>query len=146
LDSIALDRRGEWLYYGAVDSSSLWRVRTADVNNPELTGEQLSQRVEHFSSKPQSGGLSSDDAGNLYVTDLQRSTIDVLDPQGELHTLAADPKMRWPDGLSFGPNGDLYVADSDLPDIFLKPPWKKHQGAPYFIYRVATGQTATPGQ
>ena len=33
VDSIALDTRGEWLYYGAVTGSRLYRVRTRDLND-----------------------------------------------------------------------------------------------------------------
>ena len=33
IDTIALDRRGEWLYYGPVTGVTLWRVRVADLND-----------------------------------------------------------------------------------------------------------------
>ena len=33
VDTIALDRRGEWLYYGPVTGGTLFRVRTADLND-----------------------------------------------------------------------------------------------------------------
>src|SRR6185295_2383746 len=33
IDPIALDRRGEWLYYGPMSGGRLYRIRAADLNN-----------------------------------------------------------------------------------------------------------------
>jgi len=38
----------------------------------------------------------------------------LLAPDRTLRTLGKDPKLRWPDGLSFGPDGWLYVSCSAL--------------------------------
>ena len=65
LDSITLDKQGEWLYYGPMSHEDMFRMRAADLNNPDLTGAELSQRVDRFGPKVQSDGLSMDMEGNI---------------------------------------------------------------------------------
>lgn len=123
LDSIALDRNGEWLYYGAMSNDTLYRVRTRDFH------------VEPFGPKPQTDGIAIDDAGNLFLTEVEHGTLAVLRADRTLHTLVRDDRLRWPDGLSLH-DGWLYVTDSALQHVILKSRGHIAQHAPYFIYRV----------
>jgi sugar lactone lactonase YvrE len=145
IDTIALDRRGEWLYYGPVTGGTLWRVRTSDLNDPTLSPEALAARVEPFAPKPISDGASSDDQGRIYLTDPEHSAVLALEPDRRLRTLVRDPKLRWPDGLSFGPDGWLYVTCSALQDVLFRSAAARRAHAPYQIYRVRPGGTAAPG-
>ncbi len=63
-----------------------------------------------------------------------------------LVALAGHPKMRWPDGLSFGPDGFVYVADSDIPDVMLKPASHVASAAPFHLFRFKALGTAAAGQ
>ncbi len=146
IDTIALDRRGEWLYYGPVTGGTLWRVRTHDLNDTTLSPEALAARVEAFAPKPISDGASSDDQGRIYLTDPEHSAVLALEPDRRLRTLVKDPKLRWPDGLSFGPDGSLYLTCSALEDVLFRSGASRDAHAPYQIYRFAPGGTATPGQ
>jgi sugar lactone lactonase YvrE len=145
LDSIALGRDGEWLYFGAVATKTLYRLRTSDINDESLSDDALSANVESYATKPESGGISTDDDGNVYINNLQDGRVDVLTPDRKLSTLAVHPKMRWPDGLGFGPGGFLYVADSDLPDIIFQPEPVVERHKPYYVFRFPTGHNAQPG-
>jgi len=145
VDSIALDRRGEWLYYGPVTGGTLSRVRTADLNDATLSPAALAARVESFARKPISDGASSDDQGRVYLTDPEHSAVLAVEPGGTLRTLVKDPKLRWPDGLSFGPDGWLYVTCSALQDVLFRSGGARQAHAPYQIYRFKPGGTATPG-
>ncbi len=41
VDSIALDKKGEWLYYSAVTSEKLYRIQTSHLLNTDLTPSEL---------------------------------------------------------------------------------------------------------
>jgi hypothetical protein len=41
VDSITLDERGEWLYYGPFTGDRLYRIRTRDLNDATLAPDAL---------------------------------------------------------------------------------------------------------
>lgn len=146
LDSIVLDRQGEWLYYGPMAGDTLWRVRAADLRDATLSDPEVGKRVEAFAKKPQSDGLTIDDAGNIYVTAIEYNEISLIDQATRTNrSWVRDSRWRWPDGMSFAPGGWIYVTDSNIPGIMLASIAKVRAQAPYHIYRFQSGQTATPG-
>ena len=146
VDSIALDRRGEWLYYGAVNDDRMWRVRTADLNNAALSPVALGALVEDYGPKTLSDGLTIDDADNLFVSDMEHSAVLQLGPDRKLVTLLKDERLRWPDGFSFGPDGWVYVTCSSLQHVLFIGADHMRANAPYQIFRFKPGSTAAPGQ
>lgn len=144
VDGIALGP--EWLYYGALNGSGLYRVRLKDLRNTEIPDSQLAKRVERFSNKPLSDGLSIDVAGNVYITDVEHNAIFRIEPDKDLSTLIQSRRIRWPDALSFGPNGYLYVADSALPELVLQSTEHIKAQGPYRIFRFKPGVEGVPGQ
>jgi sugar lactone lactonase YvrE len=144
IDGIALDNN--WLYFGALIGSSLYRVRLSDIADPSVPDTQVAARVERISEKPLSDGFSVDANGHVYITDVEHNAIFRVDENGELRTLIASPQIRWPDALSFGPDGWLYVADSGLSDVVLQSKDHIKAQAPYKIFRLQTGAQGTPGQ
>ncbi len=144
VDGIALGP--EWLYYGALSGSTLYRVRLRDLRNRELPAAQLAKRVEAYSSKPLSDGLSTDVDGRVYVTDVEHNAMFRVGEDRAPRTLIRSPRVRWPDALSFGPDGWLYVADSALQDVVLQPQERIGANAPYRIFRFRPGADGIPGQ
>jgi sugar lactone lactonase YvrE len=145
VDSIALDRRGEWLYYGPVNGDRLFRLQATTLQDLALTPEAVGAAVQDFARKTISDGLSTDDAGNVYVTDPEHSAVHTIAPDGTLRTLVRDARLRWPDGLSFGPDGWLYITCSALQDVLFVSAAQMKRAAPFQIFRVQTGASATPG-
>lgn len=146
VDSIALDRSGQWLYYGPVTGGALWRVSTADLNDANLSDDQLAGKVERFADKTLSDGLTSDDQGNIYLSDMEHAAIHIIQPDGKIQTLLKDTRLRWPDGFSFGPNGWLYFTCSALQHVLFTDAESLSANAPYQIYRFRPGTTAAAGQ
>jgi sugar lactone lactonase YvrE len=146
VDSIALDRNSEWLYYGPMAHESMFRVRAKYLNDQSLTPQELGNSVEKFGPKPLSDGLSMDIEDNIYITDVEHGAILKLGSDRKLVTLIKDARLRWPDGLSFGPDHWLYISDSALQDIMFKS--KKHirSKAPYFIFKFKPGPHGIAGQ
>ena len=145
VDGIALDAENEWLYYGAINNSDLFRVRVRDLLNPTLPARQLGNDVERFGAKPLSDGLSTDLEGNVYITDVEHGAVMRLDPARALDTVIRSPQIRWADGLSFGPDGWLYLSDSAIPELVLKSRSHIEAQGPYFIFRFRPGPAGVPG-
>ncbi|MFM7735843.1 MAG: SMP-30/gluconolactonase/LRE family protein [Alphaproteobacteria bacterium] len=146
VDSIALDRHGLWLYYGAVTSDVLWRIRAQDLDDPLLSPEQLSARVETFARKTMSDGITVDWEDNVYVTDPEHDAIHRIDRRGEQVTLLRDERLRWPDGIGFARDGMVYVTCSALHEIVLAGEKTVRRGAPYQLFRFPAGVLGAPGQ
>jgi len=146
VDSIALDKRGEWLYYGAVTADRMYRVATKDLNDPSLSPDVLGNRVQDFAAKPLSDGITMDIHDTIYVSDMEHSAILALGPDRTLTTLLKDERLRWPDGFSFGPDGWLYVTCSSLQHVLFISKEHMRAHAPYQIFRFRPGTDGIPGQ
>ena len=136
VDSIALDNAGEWLYFAPVTSTHMYRVRTADLDDPRIPWRELESRVEEFAEKTMSDGIAIDAAGTLYLSDLEHSAVVALGQDRKLRTLVKDERLRWPDGFSFGPDGSLYLTCSALHQVILKSSAEIAAHAPYQIWRL----------
>lgn len=144
IDGLALGP--QWLYYGAISGSALYRVRLRDLKDRSLPPGQLANRVERVSDKPLSDGMSIDTDGNVYVTDIEHNSIFIAGPGRVPRTLIRSPEIRWPDALSFGPDGYLYLADSALADLILQSREHIEASGPYRIFRFKPGTSGHPGQ
>jgi len=144
VDGIALG--DEWLYFAALSGSSLYRVRLSDIRGTSIPDSQIAARVERYSDKPLSDGLSLDVDGNVYITDVEHNAIFRVGKDRELRTLIRSGDVRWPDALSFGPDGWLYVADSALGDVILQTHDHIKSHGPYNVFRFQPGVEGTPGQ
>jgi sugar lactone lactonase YvrE len=146
VDSIALDKRGEWLYFAAVTADRLYRVRARDLDDESLAPEALASRVETFAEKPMSDGITMDLRDNVYLSDMEHDAVHRLGPDGKLVTLVRSDRIRWPDGFSFGPDGWLYVTASSLQEVIFQPRSNVAAHAPYQIFRFRPGVGGVPGQ
>jgi sugar lactone lactonase YvrE len=115
INPITIDVANEWVIFGSMHGRTLWRVKAADLANPSLVGEQLSDRIERFGDKGLSDGITIDSAGNVYVTDVERNAIGVFEPGVGYRILYEDPELlSWPDGMSVGPDGNIYLVVNQL--------------------------------
>lgn len=146
VDSIALSRDDQWLYYAPITSEHLYRIRTRDLRDETLGPEQLAGQVETLAPKTMSDGITSDDQGRIYLSDLEHSAIVRYAPDtGAMETLIKTDRLRWPDGFSFGPDGWLYVTGSALHQVIGLPPSSVAAHAPYPVFRFQPGASAAAG-
>jgi sugar lactone lactonase YvrE len=115
VNPIAIDAKAEWVYFGSMNGETLYRVRAEDLRDASLTRASLSARVERYADKPVSDGITIDTKGNIYVTDLNAGGIGVIDRNRRYERLFDDPEIvSWPDGMSGGPDGLIYVTVNQL--------------------------------
>lgn len=143
VDGIALDANDEWLYYATINHSGLFRVRVRDLIDETLPGSELEARVERYSDKPLSDGITAAN-GKIFVTDVEHGAVIAVDQDRRLQTIVRSSRIRWADGLAFGPDGWIYLADSALPDVILKTRGHINARGPYFIFRFKPGYDAAP--
>lgn len=137
VDGLVLDAAREWLYYGALDGRTMWRIRAADLANPALDDAALGARVERYATKPPSDGLRMDQGGNIYLGDLERNAIGVIAADRSYRELARGDAAVWIDDFEFGTDGTVYIVDTQL---HLSPPLDAGQDRaqrPFIIYRMA---------
>ena len=149
IDGIALSKDGQWLYYGGITHDTLFRIRTADLLDQSLTDDALAERIEPVGQKPLSDGFSADIENNIYITDVEHQGIARMAPNGQLQTLIRDERVRWADGISFGPDGLVYFTDSAIPYIFGSLPTASQASikanAPYHLFRFQSDIAGVPG-
>ena len=112
---ITVDPDNQWVYYGPMSGTSLYRIATADLLNETLTPEELSSRVERYGDKPICDGITVDGAGNVYITSITENAIGVVDSSGKYRILYQDENLlRWTDGMAFSKDNYVYVTVNQL--------------------------------
>jgi sugar lactone lactonase YvrE len=147
VDGLTVTADGKWLYFAAMAHDTLYRIETQHLKKPGLNDEQLAPLVQAVGKKPLNDGLSSDMQGNVLLTDVEHSSIVRWRADSkQLQTLVRSPRIRWADGLSHGPDGWLYLADSAIPEQMLQTKAHIASRAPYIVWRIKTDVPGQPGQ
>ena len=124
-DSIALSSDGAWLYWKPLTGMTLYRIRTAALTGPGLAGEDVSSQVQNYGKLEPTDGFwiarsGRTDGDTLFITAIEDNAIKARKlaqgPAGGLYTVLQDPRLRWPDTFSQGPDGSLYVTTSRIQD------------------------------
>ncbi|MEM8797428.1 MAG: L-dopachrome tautomerase-related protein [Pseudomonadota bacterium] len=114
INPITIDPENEWLYFGPMSGNTLYRVKTAHLNDPDLDPEDLASRVEAYGERPISDGATIDGEGNVYITDITNDAIGVVKPDGSYEVLFQRDEISWPDGYAYGPDDKIYVVINEL--------------------------------
>ncbi len=137
VNPITIDRRGRWLYYGPMKGQQLYRISTILLRNQDLSAKELEEGVELYSSKPFCDSIAIDARDNIYVADLTESAIRVIQPKSRrMETYVKDPKLCWPDGLTFGGDGRLYFFCSQVNRSPIFNGGQNSTSAPFAVYRL----------
>ncbi len=146
IDGIALSHDDAWIYYGAMNHDMLYRIPTTALQDASLSDVDLAAQTEEVGQKPLNDGFSIDAQNNVFITDIEHQAVLSMAPDGTLTTIVRDDRIRWADGLSFGPDGWLYLADSAIPHLALQNAEHHAAQAPYYIWRFKPGTQGRPGQ
>jgi len=120
-DSIALSSDGAWLYWKPLTGTTLYRIQTAALIGRGLAGEDVAAQVQSYGKVGPTDGLwIGRGTETLYLSSIEDNAVKARDlaagPDGRIRTVVQDPRLRWPDTFSQGPDGSLYVTSSRIQD------------------------------
>lgn len=113
-DSLAISPDGKVLFYAPLTSRQLFSISTETLRDRSILDMNLSQYVQYWGEKGASDGMITGEKGTVYVGDYENSSIRKVLPNGEMETIAHDPRILWPDTFSIGPDQFLYVIVNQL--------------------------------
>ncbi len=113
-DSISLSPDGGTLTWQPLTGKVLYRIATAALADTGLSAADLSKKVEKAADSEPNDGLWTDSDGHTFFTAVQGSAVETTGADGKRTTLVSDPRLRWPDTFAQGPDGTLYVTNSDI--------------------------------
>ncbi|WP_112324108.1 L-dopachrome tautomerase-related protein [Oceanibium sediminis] len=144
VDGIALGPDDQWLYYAAMNHDNLYRVPARLLHNRNIDHLNIAVDIETVSRKPLSDGIAVDGQRNVYVTDVEHGALHRVNIDGVSETLIKDSRIRWADGLDFGPDGALYLSDSAVPSLILQDRQVQEAAAPFTIWKFTPPRTPEP--
>jgi hypothetical protein len=136
VNPIAEDANNEWVYFGPMHGTTLYRIRAEDLADEGLDQKVLASRVERFSRKPISDGITMDKVGNIYLGELAENAIGMVTRQRSYRRLVKSPQLSWVDSLSFGPDGRLYAVVNRLHLSAQLNGGKALSKPPYYLVRM----------
>ena len=136
-DGIALDAKNGYLYYHALTGHTLYRIKTTFLRDERLGKRELESKVENVGQTPAPDGMLEGLNGSVYLTDLENSAIVRWDPANKrVEQIVADKRLLWPDTLSWGPNGEMYVTASQIENMPRFNNGKSTRTEPYKLWKV----------
>jgi sugar lactone lactonase YvrE len=126
-DGIALSNDGRFLYWQALTGDTLYRIPTSVLETRGLAGQDVSGSIESFGINGVSDGLwYARGSDSLYISSLEDNSIKVRNlaegPGAPRRLVVQDPRLRWPDTFTQGPDGTIYVTTSRIQDsMWFKP-------------------------
>ncbi|UNL83061.1 major royal jelly family protein [Priestia koreensis] len=135
LNPISIDPQGEWVYFGAMSGTDVFRIRAEKLSTLP-SGSKETKNVEWYSKKPHCDGFVVDDKGNIYVTDIEQSAIGISNPKGYRIVIKDDQKLQWPDGLSIGTDHFLYITVNQLNTLPELNGGVDESKPPYYVHRM----------
>ncbi|MDH5897950.1 L-dopachrome tautomerase-related protein [Vibrio splendidus] len=143
LNPITIDPSYEWVYFGAVNGRTIYRVKASEFDND---GKTVADNIKRYADKPYSDGITVDSAQNVYVTDIENNAIGVSTPKGYRIIATLSENQTWPDGMSFGPDGYVYVTVNQLNRTAALNNGKDTGIRPFEVVKIKALTTGTTGR
>lgn len=115
-DGIALSGDKKTLYWTNLTGNRLLSLPTALIRDFSKSEDDVKKAVKVEATLPSNtDGMTADRAGNLYMTALTLNGLMKRDAKtGQVSTFVSHNDISWPDTLSWGPKGSLYLVSNHL--------------------------------
>ncbi|QRY55881.1 SMP-30/gluconolactonase/LRE family protein [Sphingobacterium siyangense] len=134
-DQLEISPDGKWLYFQPA-SGPLWRVETQYLSDENLSEKDLASKVELFYKAPSTGGTAIDADGNIYVSDVNKSEIIKISPEGKESLVIKDKRLLWADALWIDDNEYLWIPTGQLNRLAAFQNGKSKVELPVVIYKL----------
>lgn len=134
-DGIALSEDGAHLYYQPITATSLYRVQTAVLRDPQAAPAAIERSVEKYATTFPVDGLWIDARNRIYLSDVTHNAISRLLPDQRIERLVADDRLQWPDTFTQAPDGTMYVTASHINESAAYNGGKSVRARPYSVFR-----------
>lgn len=118
-DGIEVSSDGATLYWQAISSHTLYAIPTAALQDPSLQTPQLEAQIKKAGPTVIADGLLMSRKGGFFFTSVEDDAVKLRTGEGQFRTVAQDKRLRWPDSMGEGPEGDIYVTASHIQDSHL---------------------------
>jgi len=115
-DGIALSGDKKTLYWTNLTGNVLYSLPTALLRDPKTTEQQVRMAVRQVTTLiSNTDGMTCDRDNNVIASGLMINGLQIREAKtGQVRPFFVHPEMAWPDTLSWGPGGDLYVVANHL--------------------------------
>jgi sugar lactone lactonase YvrE len=136
-DGIAISADGKQLYYCPLASTHLYSVSTDTLVDQSKSEQDVAGTVRDLGDRGfASDGLETDSRNRVYLTDYVHAAVMLRNPDGRMETLVRDPRLIWPDTLSLGRDGYLYLSVNQLDRQDRFQEGKDLRQKPYVLFRM----------
>ena len=146
VNPITEDLNNEWVYFAPMHGLSLYRIKADDLIDEKLDAKRLASRVERYSDKPISDGMTIDKDNNIYLGELSANAIGVISADKTYRRLAQCPQLSWVDSFSFGANGQLFAVVNRLHQSSTLNGGVSTSRPPYYLLQITPLAAGLPGR
>jgi sugar lactone lactonase YvrE len=136
-DWIALDTTNGYLYYHALTGHALYRIKTSYLVDEKLSKRDLEALVEKVGQTPAPDGMLEAPDGSVYLTNIGGNAVVRWNATSRsIETIITEKRLLWPDTLSWGPDGELYVTASQIQNMPRFNNGKSVRTEPYKLWKI----------
>jgi len=120
INGVALSPDGQTLYWNVTTGDGVYAAPTAILRDPAAPPASVAAAVRGpMRHGGGADGMSIDDRGRLYVTNLTLGRLELMDPAtGATSTVAEGPGWNWLDTVGWDRQGRLLVSTNHLNQVF----------------------------
>ncbi|NME70430.1 L-dopachrome tautomerase-related protein [Flammeovirga aprica] len=113
-DGIALSPDFSELYFIALTSHTLYKVKTSVLLEEKTTEQKVQSEVKKVTEIPATDGMLFDRKGNLWLGGLESNGINVLTKEGKMIHLLRDKRIRWADSFAKNLEREIFFTTSQI--------------------------------